>query len=289
MDGNVTENQTLNNLKGKIVVIPTVDPTLTKDGFAADAKVVGDKLTEWELLNAPVDNLDSESTARPLSANQGRVLKEMIEGAGAVPEDVLTQGDVVDHLLSEAGNLPLSANQGRRLAEEVEAVNESLMVDTTNLSEDFSLNGLLQMLAERYFPNAEYIFKEGVGYCEGYSAIQRSGYGTVTTTSDKITISGNGSTKGQIILDGKFTNFLDKSFYIDCTPTTSIVELMSIPTMSSNITQGGVAGNVTGLTPNQRTTISLKIGEIFSTTNPYLLMGTDGVSSTVIVHNMYIK
>ena len=102
MDGNVTENQTLNNIKGKIVVIPSVDATLTKDGQAADAKVVGDRFTEWELLNAPVDNLESESTSRPLSANQGRALNEMIANLST---DDKVVGEGIELRVTENGKL----------------------------------------------------------------------------------------------------------------------------------------------------------------------------------------
>ena len=43
------------------------------------------------------------------------------------------------------------AAEANQIHEAVNMVNDSLTVDTTNLSEDFSLNGLLQKLAEIYF------------------------------------------------------------------------------------------------------------------------------------------
>lgn len=46
MDGNATENQELAELKGKIIEIPKVDSSLTKEGEAADAKVTGDEIAD---------------------------------------------------------------------------------------------------------------------------------------------------------------------------------------------------------------------------------------------------
>lgn len=46
MDGNLENNQTVYNLKGKIAAIPVVDKTLTKSGYSADAKATGDALKE---------------------------------------------------------------------------------------------------------------------------------------------------------------------------------------------------------------------------------------------------
>jgi hypothetical protein len=44
MEGNLENNQALSNLKGKVIQVPLVDDTLTKAGYAADAKVVGQAL-----------------------------------------------------------------------------------------------------------------------------------------------------------------------------------------------------------------------------------------------------
>lgn len=45
------------------------------------------------------------------------------------------------------------ASEVNQIHAAVNLVNESLTVDTTDLSDDFSVNALLQMLAEKYFPN----------------------------------------------------------------------------------------------------------------------------------------
>ena len=54
MDGNMENNQTVYNLTGKIAAIPVVDKTLTKSGYAADAKATGDAIAE---LKSRIDNI----------------------------------------------------------------------------------------------------------------------------------------------------------------------------------------------------------------------------------------
>lgn len=48
MEGNVENIKKLDELRGKMLAIPTVDRTLTKDGACADAKVTGDKFAKIE-------------------------------------------------------------------------------------------------------------------------------------------------------------------------------------------------------------------------------------------------
>lgn len=73
-------------LMGKVKEIPTVDATLTKSGFAADAKVVGDKLNEigTDRLGAEdvVNDLESDATDKPLSAAMGKVLRGLVGSGG---------------------------------------------------------------------------------------------------------------------------------------------------------------------------------------------------------------
>lgn len=54
------------------------------------------------------------------------------------------------------------ASEVNQIHAAVNLVNESLNVDTTNLKEDFTLNGLLQYLAEKYFAKILYLLKNGV-------------------------------------------------------------------------------------------------------------------------------
>ena len=55
MDGNLENNQAVNNLKGKVIQVPLVDATLTKAGYAADAKVVGEALSSMATSVASLD------------------------------------------------------------------------------------------------------------------------------------------------------------------------------------------------------------------------------------------
>jgi hypothetical protein len=57
MDGNVESNQDVSILKGKVSKIPQVDITLSKEGYAADAKATGDALAE---LKRQIDELASK-------------------------------------------------------------------------------------------------------------------------------------------------------------------------------------------------------------------------------------
>ncbi len=62
-----------------------------------------------------VDNLTSESTVDALSANQGRVLKGLIDNVGGV--------NVVDNLTSTSTTSALSANQGKVLNDKINTKN----------------------------------------------------------------------------------------------------------------------------------------------------------------------
>ena len=67
---------------------------------------------EYTKISDIVDNVTSTNTNKPLSANQGKVLKGLIDGA-------LTPNDVKDNLTSTDTNKPLSANQGKLLDEKI--------------------------------------------------------------------------------------------------------------------------------------------------------------------------
>lgn len=97
VEGNVKENNSLRNLKGKITTVPQLDDTLSKSGHSADAKAVGEALEERVRKSDIIDSLTSDATDRPLSANQGSVLKKMIgdinlSEAGTVGYDNLASG-----------------------------------------------------------------------------------------------------------------------------------------------------------------------------------------------------
>lgn len=97
MDGSIEEIQTVNMLKGKIVTIPKPDKTLSKEGVPADAKTVGDALAARVRAVDIVNDLVSDSIDKPLSAAQGKVLKDQLDdmnksGAGSVGYDNTESG-----------------------------------------------------------------------------------------------------------------------------------------------------------------------------------------------------
>lgn len=66
-------------LKGKILTIPRIDKTLTKEGYAADAKVTGEAIEKMVKKVDIVNDLETEDPNKPLSAMQGVALKELID------------------------------------------------------------------------------------------------------------------------------------------------------------------------------------------------------------------
>jgi len=66
MDGKVENNQTVSNLKGKVIQVPLVDETLSKAGYAADAKVVGEALSG---MATTVANLDPHGASKVVYDN----------------------------------------------------------------------------------------------------------------------------------------------------------------------------------------------------------------------------
>lgn len=91
MDGNVMASMIL---KGRVVDVPRIDGTLTKSGQAADAKTVGEKLTELRdaMLDGDdvVNDLETEDERKPLSAAMGKSLNDRINQVGGGSADSVT-------------------------------------------------------------------------------------------------------------------------------------------------------------------------------------------------------
>lgn len=66
-------------IKGKVITIPRIDKTLTKEGHAADAKYTGDAIEKMIKKVDIVNDLETENPNKPLSAMQGVALKELID------------------------------------------------------------------------------------------------------------------------------------------------------------------------------------------------------------------
>lgn len=79
MAGTIENNQAVQNLTGHIHIIPQVDETFTKKGYAADAKKTGEELETRVKKTDIVDGYESYATDKPASANSVRQLKERVD------------------------------------------------------------------------------------------------------------------------------------------------------------------------------------------------------------------
>lgn len=70
VEGDVKNTESLKALRGKIKTIPCVDETLTKKGYSADAKVVGDALKERLTIRDIVDNMTTDDPEKVASSRQ---------------------------------------------------------------------------------------------------------------------------------------------------------------------------------------------------------------------------
>lgn len=75
MDGNIEKMQ---SLTGRIKGLG-IDKTLTKKGMCAEAEATGKALATKVSITDIVDDLLSVASDKPLSANQGRLLKKLID------------------------------------------------------------------------------------------------------------------------------------------------------------------------------------------------------------------
>ena len=75
MDGNIEKMQ---SLTGRIVGLG-IDKTLTKKGMCAEAEATGKALATKVSITDIIDDLLSVASDKPLSANQGRLLKKLID------------------------------------------------------------------------------------------------------------------------------------------------------------------------------------------------------------------
>lgn len=66
-------------VKGKIRVIPSIDKTLKKANKCAEAKATGEALDKKVNIMDVVDNLTTEDSTKPLSAQQGVELKKKLD------------------------------------------------------------------------------------------------------------------------------------------------------------------------------------------------------------------
>lgn len=161
MDGNVEKNQALNELKGKIIEIPRVDSTLSKEGYAADSKKTGDALNEKINKTDVVDNLYSDSSEKPLSAKQGALIREQIEAIN------MSQAGTVGYNHEESG---LNAQNMQSAIDELSGKVDDIESDVDTISE--KVDGITE----------DYLNKKGGGMVTGPVKVQNAdnGYGEVS-------------------------------------------------------------------------------------------------------------
>lgn len=84
------------------------------------------------------------------------------------------------------------ASEVNQIHAAVNLVSESLTVDTTNLSDDFTLNGLLQMLAEIYFGSTKKLLENGVAVSGVWSTafVDKTNTHSVTLVDDALACKG---------------------------------------------------------------------------------------------------
>ena len=118
--GSASSADNLKVLKGKIASLSpyAVDPTLSVEGSAADAKAVGDALEKKVGYTDIVDNLTTSDADKPLSAKQGVALKKQMDNLKAETEETVTQTQTAaQKAVSDAMKAQNSAESAQEAAE----------------------------------------------------------------------------------------------------------------------------------------------------------------------------
>ena len=125
--GSASSTNNLKVLKGKISSLSpyALDPTLSVEGSAADAKAVGDALEKKVGFTDIVDNLNTNDADLPLSAKQGVVLKNSItqvqvlteEALGVAQDEVRNAKTLADSAKTAAEDAQEYANAAQETAE----------------------------------------------------------------------------------------------------------------------------------------------------------------------------
>ena len=171
----VTDDDTIIPTAGAIVdyVVKLGAGDMTKavydkdnDGVVDDASKLGGEapssyLKVAELSDAAVEFSEASTreniqTGEDVKTVFGKVAKWFADmTAAAFAQTITSYEDLMANTVSGYLADALAVKSG------FETINSNLTVDTTNLSDDYTLNSLLQLLAEKYFSAGFYLYKDG--------------------------------------------------------------------------------------------------------------------------------
>lgn len=124
---------TLSNINASIIEVGNT-VVIDNNGIYINGKAV---LTDAGNINSNdplkvnisdiIDNLTSTAIDKPLSANQGKVLREAIDGINLNIANKLSKSDIVDNLYDNDPTKPLSAKQGGALNNAISASGQTLL------------------------------------------------------------------------------------------------------------------------------------------------------------------
>ena len=191
----------------------------------------------WDNILAVVDNLDSDTNEKPLSAKQGKVLKEMIEA-------IQTSGVVVDSALSETSEHPV---QNKVITEALNKINTELFP----LSISVSGGGLYEKRTTQTI-TVKWTIKEGSNTVTPDTISVNNESVSVSTTSKVFEgVTGNTTytvkaTKNGVTVQGSTSvTFINPSYFgavgADFTPTENAIKALAKSVKSTKSYTGSVS------------------------------------------------
>lgn len=191
----------------------------------------------WDNILAVVDNLDSDTNEKPLSAKQGKVLKEMIEA-------IQTSGVVVDSALSETSEHPV---QNKVITEALNKINTELFP----LSISVSGGGLYEKRTTQTI-TVKWTIKEGSNTVTPDTISVNNESVSVSTTSKVFEgVTGNttytvkAAKNGTTVQGSTSVTFVNPSYFgavdADFTPTEDAIKTLAKSVKSTKSYTGSVS------------------------------------------------
>lgn len=193
VEGKAKSNESWKNLRGKIYSIPQTDETLTKAGWSADAKIVGDAFKERIKYTDIIDNMITDNPDKPASARQVFLIGKQLASIN----------------LSEAGTVGYSnANSGLNASNMQGAIDEvaEKVKNSVSKTGDSMIEGTLHV---RSANNGYGSFNKNNSNTEDYgtqifdrSASGKSAFLTVCGLLDSFTFTGNDGQVRNVLHEG---------------------------------------------------------------------------------------